>query len=685
MNYFGRIILITGLFLFLPIQAEEPEKYVQVSLISDVTTVTSGQTITVGIVQDIYPKWHVYWINPGDSGEAPQVEWSGVTGLTVGRLQWPLPKRIPYGPLTNIGYEDQVILLQEITLPTDLPQGAFELVADLSVLVCEEICIPEFHTASLTLNGAEKAAPSRIDAARNLLPIELDWSANYSQHADAIELRVAYQKEKIPIEQFQSVELFFEEKGAIGNSANTISDFSDDVWILRHNPGDLDIQNIQASPVVITYNDPNGQTNAIRLQASLSSETHGMTQDVPEVSFITALGLALLGGLILNLMPCVFPILSLKALSLVHMKAASHKTAAWHGWAYTAGVMISFLLIAAGLIALKSVGSQIGWGFQLQNPLFVAFLIYLLMLIGLNLAGYFELSGRFGNLGASLASHEGLKGSFFTGVLATLVATPCTAPFMGVAMGYALTQSAAVSLSVFAALGLGLALPYLILALVPASRRLLPQPGTWMVKFKEFLAFPMFATVVWLVWVLSLQAGEISVLWILMGLVVLSLAIWMLRTAANNTWTRWLAVVVFAVSLLPFYQLQQTSNTLPNDNWQPYTQAAYDEALNNPEPVFINMTAAWCITCQVNEQIALDTDTIKELFIENEVQYLKGDWTNFDAQITQYLEKYKRSGVPIYVYYGAKDSTTGVRPQPQVLPQLLTPAIIQQTVAPLSE
>ncbi len=664
------------LFLYLctPV-AHAEKKYVAIDLVADQTEVTAGQTITVGVVQNIEPKWHVYWINPGDSGEATEVYWSGLENLSATPIQWPIPHKIPFGPLTNYGYEDQVILLQELTLPNNLPEGPIELVADISLLVCEDICLPEFHEAKLVLNGDQKAAPDVIDQAKLKLPVLQGWVATYALDGNEVVLDVAYDANLLPLEQMSDVEIYFKERGMINNSATAETSFNQSNWQVKQTSGDISINEIPQSDVVLVYQDPSGQRNGVELKANYQPVS--MVQ--ADTSFLYAMLLAVLGGLVLNVMPCVFPVLALKAMSLVHMQNESAREAKLHGWAYTAGILLSFLLIALTLIGLKSLGSQIGWGFQLQNPLFVMFLIYLLSLVALNLAGFFEVGSGFTNIGSKMANQKGLAGSFYTGVLATLVATPCTAPFMGVAIGYALVQPLYVSMSVFLALGFGLALPYLILASFPRSRSWLPQPGDWMIKFKEFLAFPMLATVAWLVWVLSFQADSFGVLVVLMGLVVLSMGIWLLRLRGAIRWTGWFFIVF---SLWPFYAVYQAQSAVAYEpNWQAFNQASYTAAMDDEAAVFVNMTAAWCITCQVNEQVALNTEQTKKVFVDEKIQYLKGDWTDFDAEITQYLEKYQRNGVPIYVYYGPKDEVTGLRPEPQVLPQILTPAVIENYVA----
>ena len=651
------------------------EQYVQVRMVSDQTDVVAGQTITVGMVQTIAPKWHVYWINPGDSGEATDVTWSGLSSMVVSEIQWPVPHKIPFGPLTNYGYEEQVVLLQDITLPTELPTGPIELIADISLLVCEEICIPEFHQANLVLNGQQAPDAELIQQAQELLPFKQAWPATYHQVGNDVVLTVDPADALLSMQHMNEVELFFTGRGMVNHSAVATGQAVADRWQYNQTVGDVPVNEVTESEVVIAYTDPSGQRNGIQLQAQ-----YQITAEVnPDVSVLWAIGLAMLGGLILNAMPCVFPVLALKSLSLVKMQGEEADQAHLHGWAYTAGVMSSFLLVAVVLMVLKSAGAQIGWGFQLQNPLFVLFLIYLLAAVALNLAGYFEVGSGLMGMGTQLSQKSGISGSFYTGVLATLVATPCTAPFMGVAIGFALVQPWYVAVSVFLALGFGLALPYLLLALLPRTRSWLPQPGPWMIKFKEFLAFPMLATVAWLIWVLSQQTGSTGVLTVLMGLVCLAMGIWIQRN--THKW-RLLGWLVIFLSLLPFYALHRfNSGDDQPINYQAFSTASYQQALENPAPVFVNMTAAWCITCQVNEQVALNTVTTQNLFAAEKVQYLKGDWTNFDAEITRYLEQYQRNGVPIYVYYGPMDPESGIRPAPKVLPQILTPAIIANHVA----
>ncbi len=407
---------------------------------------------------------------------------------------------------------------------------------------------------------------------------------------------------------------------------------------------------------------------------------------------------AFIGGLILNLMPCVFPVLSLKLLSLMqHQRAEDeshmkHPPLAAHGATFTAGVVVSFVLLAGALIALRAGGAQLGWGFQLQTPWVIAALTALFFLIGLNLLGAFEIA-----LGGSVASSEvahrlqsgRLSGSFWTGVLAVVVAAPCTAPFMGAALGYAMTQPAAVALSVFAMLGIGMAAPYMLLTLFPRMLRKLPRPGVWMERFKQFMAFPMFLTSVWLVWVLSQQVDVDGVALLLIALVLLGLAAWAFGLAQRGgTRWRWVAAsaavaAIFAMgnAAAPDTAGSQVARTAGNGTavegaWQPWSRAAVEQAVGAGKPVFVDFTAAWCVTCQANKRLVLNTGTIRQAFGDRGIVTMRADWTNRDASITEELARFNRNGVPLYVLIDTRGAT-------QVLPELLTERIVLDALARL--
>lgn len=679
--------------LFFPIfsvtsfaQTAAAEKYVAIRLLPEKTHVSGGERITIGIEQNIARHWHTYWINPGDSGTAPRITWSGVEGIEPAPIQWPVPKRLPMGPLTNFGYENNVVLLQDLILPKDLPDGPATLTAKIDILVCNEICIPETHEASFIINGDEEGVPAAIEIARASLPLPLEWDAAISEKEGKFHVNVITQTPDA-FAKLDSIELYPEEWGLIDNPEKTAALIKEGALLLSHPRGDRPLSDVPASRILIAYEDASGARKGISLATPAPSLSGSSVVPNDNVGIAQAILFALLGGLILNLMPCVFPILSMKALSLVELKDEELSKARLHGIAYTVGILVSFAAIAGLLLALKAGGAQIGWGFQLQNPAIILFLSYLFFALGLNLAGFFEIPARFSNIGSSLTQKSGAAGSFFTGVLATIVATPCTAPFMGVAMGYALTQGAVLSMAVFLALGLGLAIPYLLLTFVPRFRRIMPKPGHWMETFRQFLAFPMFASAAWLIWVLSQQTDQLGLLIALLGLVLLAFAIWLLkRNPVHKFWKigipvlTIIAMVLLALSVLSHDPAPKTENAV-NAGWENFTQERLDALLEENNPVFVNMTAAWCITCKVNEKVALSSKAIKELFAAKKIAYLKGDWTNQNPEITKFLERYGRSGVPLYVYYGPEDPS-GERPPAVVLPQILTQSIVEDTIDP---
>ncbi len=667
----------------------QADKNVAIRLLPEKTAVKDGDTITVGIQQIIRPGWHTYWANPGDSGAVIRVKWSGARKIEAAPMQWPIPKRLPMGPLMNFGYEDEVTLLQDITIPNAGSEQT--ITADIELLVCDEICIPETHQASFTINGNEEPVPAAVELARTKLPIDMGWQTTMAEQDGNLVVTIATDTPNA-FNKLRSIELYPEEWGLISNPEKTSAKKDEGHLVLTHKRGERDLSDAPISNLLVVYEDAAGTRKAVRVsgvtgdavpveKASIAQETGG---------FVKAILFALLGGLILNLMPCVFPVLSMKALSLVKLKDKELSKARMNGIAYTVGILACFTVIAGILLLLKAGGAQVGWGFQLQHPAIILFLAYLFFTLGLNLIGFFEINFKFVNAGQSLTQKTGMTGSFFTGVLATLVATPCTAPFMGVAMGYALTQPAYVSLLIFLALGFGLALPYLALTFSPALRHILPKPGAWMETFKQFLAFPMFASACWLLWVLSQQISHMGQLFALLGMLAIALGVWLLRKQPARKEARLavlvLAFLTFGFVFSTFLTVQQdeaqTAEQIAleaEDNWEGFTRAKLDDYLKGNDPIFVNMTAAWCITCKVNEKVALAIDSTRNLFEQKNVRYLKGDWTNQNPEITNFLEEYGRSGVPIYVYYGPR-MEGGARPEPVVLPQILTPGIVEDTI-----
>lgn len=670
--------------------------HAQIRLVPERTAIRAGETIHIGIEQTLDEHWHTYWLNPGDSGVAPEIEWTLPEGFTTGAMEWPTPHKIPFGPLTNYGYEDHTVLLQTLTAPATLPEGPLTLKAEVTVLVCADICIPETSEHTLTLNdGSNADNTALITEAKANLPRTEGWPAAFSEQNGNLVVTISpANMEAFNDIRIETLALLPEEWGLVDNSATVLASMDGSILTLRQKRGDRPLSEVKDIRTLVTYTNKAGIHQGVVLTGTTSetaAEVAAGTATIPapaqQTSFLGAIIFAILGGLILNLMPCVFPVLSLKAISLSKMSDKEQAHAAASGFAYTAGVVLSFALIAGVLMVLKSAGAQIGWGFQLQNPAVVYGLALLLFVIGLNLSGVFLLQGGFTNMGSKLAQQSGLPGAFFTGVLATLVATPCTAPFMGAAMGYALTQSAIAGMAVFIALGFGLSLPYLLLTLVPPLRKLLPKPGHWMETFKEFLAFPMYASAAWLVWVFAQQAGSMAVMAALFGLVAVAFAFWAWsrrpRQKGYRFLTTLLIVLILAAGLgLGFAEAFKPATkheSAATGMWESFTQNRLNELLQGDNPVFVDMTAAWCITCKVNERVALDIPETRMLFAEKNVKALKGDWTNQNPEITNFLESHGRKGVPLYVFYGAREPS-GNRPAPHVLPQILTPAIVADVV-----
>ncbi len=719
LKYLSLLLLLCAVFMLAPpltskaetrqSTAQEPEQYVQTRLLPEYGAIQPGQEIWVGIEQSIYPHWHTYWVNPGDSGSAARINWSLPEGFEISEFYWPAPTKIPYDPLLNYGYEDHVTLLQKLKAPEILPDGPLKFSADFEVLVCKEECIPEFGTYEFTLNGPNAQDENNHDyllEARASLPIKTDWSVFYGEVDGQLTLDFSQARDlDLTGIDLNTLAFFPLEWGVIDNPQPVQASPDNGALTLSQARGDRALSAVGNIEGVLTFSAPDGKRQAAQFTAkpaatmasALSEPTSKATSGsinnaLPKTTFISALIFALLGGIVLNLMPCVFPVLSIKALSLVKIAEKHPEQARMHGLSYTGGVILSFLAIAGALIALKMTGAEIGWGFQLQNPLVVGLLAYLLFIIGLNLSGMFEFGANLTNIGGKLTQKRndkshGYSNSFFTGVLATLVATPCTAPFMGVAIGFALLQPAIVSLTIFAALGFGLALPYLLLSVLPSLQHIMPKPGAWMEIFKQLLAFPMYASAAWLVWVLSQQAGSMGTIGALMGMIAIAFGIWLLAHKPKNQNLRIFVIILAAISFLGAVKLlpsggeqsQTTQQQSVRAFGEVFSNEALESALSTNDPVFVEMTAAWCITCKVNHAAAININSTKALFAEKNVRFLIGDWTNQDPKITQYLDLFGRNGVPLYVYYGAPDAN-GIRPAPKILPQILTPSMVADTI-----
>jgi len=663
---------------------------VSVTLLSETGSIEPGASFWVGIRQRIAPGWHTYWTNPGDSGEPPTVDWALPAGWEAGPLVFPQPERLPVGPLMSYGYTSEVVLLTRLTAPAGLPTGTpVTLRGRAAWLVCEKICIPEEADVTLTLpvvagRPAPGAGAPAIQRTRRTVPTPSPWPASLRATPETVTVSVA--TPGLEPDRIAEVSFFPDRWGVIDHAAAqevTIDRAGIALraarGLLPEGPG----SDLGGVLVIREKLDQGEVSQAFVIKAVAAGSG-------PSLSLVAAMGLALAGGLILNLMPCVLPVLSIKALALVGHAETSRGIVRRHGLAYTAGVLACFAALAGVLLALRAGGAQIGWGFQLQSPLVVTVLAYVLFTLALSLSGLLLIGGSLSGVGHGLAAQPGYAGSFFTGALATVAATPCTAPFMGAAVGYALTQPPATALAVFEALGLGLALPFLALSLVPAWRRLLPRPGPWMRRLSQALAFPLYASVAWLVWVVSRQAGPDGVALVLVGLLLIAFGAW-LRHAARGAAPRWrragsgiaLVSAAAAIALAPLAAASPPAASPTGASagaaWEPFSPGRLAELRAQGKPVFVNFTAAWCITCLVNERVALRSPAVAEVFSRKGVVYLKADWTSRSAEIASILGSFGRSGVPLYVVYPSRAART-TTPQPRVLPQILTEGTIIEAI-----
>jgi thiol:disulfide interchange protein DsbD len=657
--------------------------------------------------------WHTYWRNPGDSGEPPHVAWTLPEGVEAGDIQWPYPEPLPYGPLLNYGYSGEAFHLVPIRIAkTWTKDEPVKLHAKASWLVCSDICVPEGGDFDLTLqtNAASQADPATADLfrkARERLPIETDWTAAFGRAGDKVVLTVT--GAGVPSGKIEKATFFPYKWGVVEPSAPQTLGTVPNGLSLTLTQGQKPDSERMDGVLVVTETPGGGATRAYDISASAQAQDHaaaGPAAATPpavagkhsggaaaDTGIFRALLFAVLGGIILNLMPCVFPVLSMKAMALIRHAEKDRHTVRRHGVAYALGVLTCFAVLAGLLIVLKAGGEAVGWGFQLQSPVFVAAMAYLFFLLGLNLSGVFQFGGGIMGLCGRVATPEGYGGSYLTGVLAAVVSTPCTAPFMGAALGYALTQSPPISMGIFLALGFGFALPYLLLTFVPPLVRLLPRPGVWMERTRQFMAFPLYASVAWLIWVLGIQTGPDGVLAALAGLILIAFGLWLLNvTRGSGTRSRLVgrigtaAAIIVALAVIagldidsqPSASATASDESADGPEFESFSAGRLAELRGAGKPVFVNMTAAWCITCLVNERVALSSEAVAEQFKSLGITYLKGDWTNGDPQITALLESFGRSGVPLYVLYGPGNA------EPVLLPQLLTESLVLDALHDIS-
>ncbi len=656
---------------------------VHARLIAEHDTVAPGGTVTVALEQDIRAGWHTYWRNAGDAGAPTEIHWTLPPGWRAGAIQWPYPKAEAVGPLMDYGYEGKPWLLVDVSAPRDAKPGDIvTLKAAASWLVCAEVCVPEDTTLTLPLRigAAASSADPAFAAARAKLPIKSPWPMRY-RLGEALDLFV----EAAPLVAAHpaKAEFFPFASGPVKGIAPQALGFAQSGLVLRMQPGKtLKARGALQGVLVLTSTD--GSVQALQVDARPGAVPDaGFGGGGDDIGLLFALLFAFVGGLILNLMPCVLPILAMKALALASHAGSDGYHARREGLAYGLGAVLSFVALGAAVIALRAGGAAIGWGFQLQEPIAVAAFAILIFAVGLNLSGVFELPGFSG--GDSLTRRSGATGAFFTGVLAVAVAAPCTAPFMAAALGYALTQPALTALAVFLALGIGFAAPFVAVGFSPRLLAMLPAPGMWMLRLKQAFAFPMYGASVWLVWVLANESGANGVAAVLGAMVAFGLAVW-IWTISRSAGPRGRgigalatllafigALALLATLLVPISARTQAKDVIGAIS-QPYTPARLAALRAAKRPVFVDATAAWCITCLVNEQAVLSQAPIRAAFAARHIAYLVADWTSRDPAITALLEAHGRPGVPLYLYYapGAADAV--------ILPQILTESEVTKTI-----
>lgn len=669
--------------------------HVEVSLVSEAKGVRSGLPAWVALKFQIEPGWHLYWTNPGDSGLPAEVKWTLPEGWTAGALEWPTPERISVGPLMNFGFENELWLLT--ALNPKVSSGS-TVQAKAQWLVCRETCIPGKAELSLTLPWVQSDPGFDPDFARGFSEARLaqarpwpkDQAFRAEWHPDGVDLVF-----QIPSDG--QWEFFPDQPGWMKNP-------DPQGWILETDGKTrLHLQRVDASapkPDKLSGllvkrlgggRSQSWQVNGLWSEPTQRSSTNWtypkesqskLAQPASLSRVLTMALFALVGGLLLNLMPCVFPVLGIKILGFVESAGKDPKRVRWHGLVFSLGAVASFWALLLILWILRSAGQKLGWGFQLQSPGFVAALALLFLGIGLNLLGIFEVGTRFMGVGSNWLKGKGdTLESFLSGVLATVVATPCSAPFMGAALGFALSQSLGVGFLIFTALGFGMVIPYLWLSFFPGWVRKLPRPGRWMQTLKQALAFPMFATVLWLLWVLSKQVSAQAVGQVAIAHLVLGVALW--------TWGKWpgkmgaqaIALALALASIGGAWRAVSGPSLVPAAPisglaWKEFREEELKTLQAEARRVFVDFTAAWCVTCQVNERLVLSSPEVVQAFQDARVELRKADWTQKDERIAKILESHGRSGVPLYLYY---DFSSGDS-KPRVLPEILTPGMVLDVV-----
>jgi thiol:disulfide interchange protein/DsbC/DsbD-like thiol-disulfide interchange protein len=677
-------------------------EHVEAQLFAEREAAQAGKPTAVGLRLRMAPHWHTYWKNPGDSGLPTKIQWELPAGWKAGEIQWPYPRPLPVGPLMNYGYEDEVLLVSDITPAASAAPGKYPIKARAEWLVCKDVCIPEKGEVDLVVAvGAAEGPPdsrsaAQFERARAQLPFEPSgWKFESALQGKSLVVRMVPPTGTTPppkVAFFPERELLIEPAAPqkVTRDGNAVR-----IEMKLAEPVLKDVGNVKG--VAVSESGWGGNLRkAMSVDAPQVASLPAAAAPVAGASdaggggiggsLAVALAFAFVGGILLNLMPCVFPVLGIKVMGFVEHAHGEARAMRRQGVVFAIGVLASFLALAGIMLALRAGGTQLGWGFQLQSPAVVMLLAALFFVLALNLSGVFE----WGAFAQSMTSNLSAKGryadAFLAGILASVVATPCTAPFMGAAVGYTLTQSAGYALAVFAMLGVGMALPVLLLAHFPAALRKLPRPGAWMETFKQVLAFPLYATVAWLTWVLGAQSGNDAVLALLAGLVLIAMAGWMYGRFEHfhGPWRAAVALILAAAGLAVAWPAPHgapasaASTARPGEiAWQEWSPEKVAELTAQGKAVFVDFTAAWCVTCQVNKRVALNNAAVVASFGKHDVVALRADWTRHDPRITATLSALGRNAIPVYALYIPGEA------QPRLLPEVLTPGIVLDEISKL--
>ena len=687
------VFLVTTWFAYAPTASGQMyggRELVKAELIAEATAVVPGKPFTVGLLMHMVPGWHTYWKYSGDAGLPTELKWTLPPGWKIGEIQWPIPHRLKDpGDIQTYGYDNEVFLMQEITPPASIDDGTVNLAADATWLVCERLCIPGSAKLKLALPKSTTNTPANSELFqkyRKQLP-KGNWPGEFVRRSGEHANEVSFTVKGDTVSKYSFADFFPlpDEKTAVGHAVVALR--GDEVTVqlpFETQPPD------QIQGLIILAQNPTDENRVgwfLRPPEPLATSAKPTSAATDARGLWTFLFFGFIGGFILNLMPCVLPVISLKIFGFVQQAGQERRKVLRSGLAFIAGIFVWFIGLALLLIALKAAGHQITWAAQFTNPYFVLFLSVIVLVFALNLFGVFEITPPQAVMRIAGATGHGDAGSFFQGVFATVLATPCTAPFLGTALGFAFTQSAAVILAMFVAIATGMSAPYFLLSAQPAWLRFLPKPGPWMERVKQFMGFLLLATLLFLLYVLGAQRGTDAVIWAASFLLIISIACWMkgaFVTPMASRATRSIAIVLMLVLVAvsawyfvgeKFSSAQISSSATTSGDWNAFTPDRLKTELDQGHAIFIDFTAAWCITCKFNEATVLETSAVRDAFRIHSIVKLKADWTNADPEITKLLKRFGRPGVPLYVLY-----PKGKFVDPIVFPELLTKSILLEKI-----